>query len=169
MVRREKSERSEIRSPLFSLNSLISHPNRAALLVSQSMIPSRRSLGFGEIARNSEGCQWPRRHSNHLTQYPVAEKGCIKPHQDGGAKSSALSIGPAQQDPDLAKIIDAWPMLQEPIRAGIMAMIGAARIPILARPLAVLSFLRACGPQPPMSDSTNSQPQRALASGIGLQ
>jgi hypothetical protein len=33
------------------------------------------------------------------------------------------AYGPSQPPPDLAEIIDAWPALPEPIRAGILAMI----------------------------------------------
>ena len=33
----------------------------------------------------------------------------------------------SQIDPDLARLIDAWPTLPEAIRAGIIAMIQAAR------------------------------------------
>jgi len=32
----------------------------------------------------------------------------------------------SQNDPDLARLIDAWPRLPEAIRAGILAMIEAA-------------------------------------------
>jgi len=33
----------------------------------------------------------------------------------------------APTDPDLAAIVTAWPTLPEPIRAGILAMVRAAR------------------------------------------
>ena len=46
--------------------------------------------------------------------------------KDSGAKSGALAtqIGPI--DPGLALLIEAWPTLLEPIRAGILAMVRAA-------------------------------------------
>jgi hypothetical protein len=40
----------------------------------------------------------------------------------GGAKSGAL----AAFDPDLAALVETWPRLPEPIRAGILAMVRAA-------------------------------------------
>jgi hypothetical protein len=45
---------------------------------------------------------------------------------EGGAKSGALATEPRSTDPGLANLIDAWPKLPEPIRAGILAMIRAA-------------------------------------------
>jgi hypothetical protein len=33
----------------------------------------------------------------------------------------------AQNDPDLASIIDAWPALPQALRSGILAMVDAAR------------------------------------------
>jgi hypothetical protein len=41
---------------------------------------------------------------------------------EGGAKSGAM----ADVDSDLAEVIDAWPNMPKPIRAGILAMVGAA-------------------------------------------
>jgi hypothetical protein len=43
-----------------------------------------------------------------------------------GTESGTVATDPTPIDPDLAKIIDAWPTLPEPIRAGILAMIRAA-------------------------------------------
>jgi hypothetical protein len=60
----------------------------------------------------------------------------IEPHADspgnsinpapGGAKSGAPSPENAAIDPALAALIEAWPTLPEPIRAGILAMVQAA-------------------------------------------
>ena len=36
------------------------------------------------------------------------------------------AYGPSETTPDLAEIIDAWPTLPEPIRAGIVAMVNAS-------------------------------------------
>jgi hypothetical protein len=44
----------------------------------------------------------------------------------GGAESGALATESRPIDPGLATLIDAWPALAEPIRAGILAMIRAA-------------------------------------------
>jgi hypothetical protein len=39
-----------------------------------------------------------------------------------------LHTDTCQTDPDLARIVDAWPALPDPIKAGIMAMIEAALV-----------------------------------------
>jgi hypothetical protein len=44
----------------------------------------------------------------------------------GGAESGALVPEPAAIDPDLAAVVDAWATLPAAIKAGILAMIGAA-------------------------------------------
>ena len=46
---------------------------------------------------------------------------------DGGADSGALGGQSCPIDPALASLIGAWPTLPEPIKAGILAMIRAAR------------------------------------------
>jgi len=46
--------------------------------------------------------------------------------KSGGAESGADSPKTPCIDPELAKVIDAWPMLPEAIRAGIVAMVKAA-------------------------------------------
>ena len=45
----------------------------------------------------------------------------------GGAESGALRTEHSPVDARLKRIVDAWPELPEPIRAGIVAMIDAAR------------------------------------------
>ena len=42
-----------------------------------------------------------------------------------GAESGALSGDPAPIDTDLRRLIDAWPTLPDPVRAGIIAMVKA--------------------------------------------
>jgi hypothetical protein len=44
----------------------------------------------------------------------------------GGAESSALGAQNGLFDHELAAVVDAWPTLPEPIKAGILAMIRAA-------------------------------------------
>lgn len=71
-----------------------------------------------------------------IQMFRVAEEGLeptshstgntIDPPQ-GGAKSGALGAQNGPLDPDLAAIVKAWPTLPEPIKAGIVAMIGAAK------------------------------------------
>jgi integrase len=49
------------------------------------------------------------------------------PHSEtGGAESGAPSIAILSIAPELAAILDAWPHLSEPIKAGILAMVRAA-------------------------------------------
>jgi hypothetical protein len=44
----------------------------------------------------------------------------------GGAESGAPAPESTPIDPALAALIDAWPTLSEPLRAGILAMVRAA-------------------------------------------
>jgi hypothetical protein len=48
------------------------------------------------------------------------------PAAAGGAKSGALADRFTFRDPDLQRLIDAWPTLPESIRRAILALIGAA-------------------------------------------
>jgi hypothetical protein len=45
-----------------------------------------------------------------------------------GAESGALGTQGGVLDPELRAIVDAWPALPEPIKAGILAMIRAGRM-----------------------------------------
>ena len=47
--------------------------------------------------------------------------------EQGGAESGAQAASTAVSDPDLAAVVKAWPKLPEPVRAGIVAMVKAAR------------------------------------------
>ena len=54
----------------------------------------------------------------------------IEPPQENPRKTALLASGGAKcgaLTPDLAELIDAWPTLPEAIRAGILAMVRAAR------------------------------------------
>jgi hypothetical protein len=52
----------------------------------------------------------------------------VPPHKIHGADDShgALAVS-LPSDPELARLIDAWPTLPEALKAGIMAMIDSAR------------------------------------------
>jgi hypothetical protein len=45
---------------------------------------------------------------------------------DDSAKSSAFPADPSLIDPDLARILDAWPTLAEPIRRAVLALVESA-------------------------------------------
>ncbi len=45
----------------------------------------------------------------------------------GGAQSGAPAAQSTVQDPDLQQLIDAWPTLPPVVRAGIVAMVKAAK------------------------------------------
>ena len=47
-------------------------------------------------------------------------------HIQGAALSGAVDAESTPTDPDLHRIIDAWPMLPKAVRAGIQAMVKAA-------------------------------------------
>jgi hypothetical protein len=45
----------------------------------------------------------------------------------GAAKASVALCPPVPADADLGAVVEAWPNLPEPIRAGILAMVKAAQ------------------------------------------
>jgi len=47
--------------------------------------------------------------------------------ESGGAESGALSVPERPIDPDLQRLIDAWPTLPEAVKVGIVAMVEAAK------------------------------------------
>jgi hypothetical protein len=63
----------------------------------------------------------------HFTQ-KVAQNSTGKPalHERGGAESGAPTLTNSNIAPDLAALIDVWPHLPEPIKAGILALVRAA-------------------------------------------
>ena len=48
--------------------------------------------------------------------------------KDGAAPGAAVVQENSPSDPDLAKVIEAWSELPEPVKAGIVAMVKAATI-----------------------------------------
>jgi hypothetical protein len=61
---------------------------------------------------------------------PITES--RKPDEDNGLRVAAPSVShhlatdTCQTDPDLARIVDAWPALPDAIKAGILALVQAA-------------------------------------------
>ena len=43
----------------------------------------------------------------------------------GAAKSGAVSAASAPSDPDLARLIDAWPTLPGPVRRAVLALVNS--------------------------------------------
>ena len=60
--------------------------------------------------------------SSSSNDKPLCEQG-----KSGGAESGAFSADSPQIDPDLAKVIDAWPKLAEAIRIAVLAMVNASQ------------------------------------------
>jgi hypothetical protein len=58
---------------------------------------------------------------------PAVSKGNQPIPAAGAAKASVAVSPPMPADADLHLIVDAWPTLPEPIRAGILAMVKAAK------------------------------------------
>ena len=59
----------------------------------------------------------------NLVNSRTAERASISP----SSSPSSCAQKPSKTDPDLAKLINAWPTLPEPLKAGIRAMVEAAR------------------------------------------
>ena len=63
-------------------------------------------------------------------ELPPENTGITRASVPSGAESGALgaerALAEAPSDPDLARLIEAWPALPEAIKAGILAMVAAA-------------------------------------------
>jgi hypothetical protein len=77
---------------------------------------------LGELAMSTMGTEGFEPPTVNPNQGSGLEDSCYA----GAAKSGAVFADSSPIDPDLAKIIDAWPNLPEAIRAGILAMVRAA-------------------------------------------
>ena len=93
---------------------------------------ARKPAVCGALQQSATSCvseeQWSRGESNpradstkHFDNSGFASKA-----NQGGAESGAVDTEKAPIDPDLARLINAWPNLPEAIRAGIVAMVNAA-------------------------------------------
>lgn len=60
-------------------------------------------------------------------EHPQEMAGKAPVSTQGGAESGALNAQTPSLPPDLAGVVDAWPSLPPAIRAGILAMIQAAK------------------------------------------
>ena len=61
------------------------------------------------------------------SEHPQETSGNTKVAPQGAAKCAAVDAQSAPVDARLAEVIDAWPALPEEIKAGILAMVKAAR------------------------------------------
>ena len=59
-------------------------------------------------------------------EHPANSSGNGGVADESGAESGALDAENGPKDPQLTAIIDAWPTLPEPIKAGVLAIIKAA-------------------------------------------
>ena len=75
-------------------------------------------------------------NKGHSEAQVSGQKQALVPQEDSAsteAEHCAAKLNHKQdnkrilQDPELASVIDAWPILPEPIKAGILAMVQAAR------------------------------------------
>ena len=57
---------------------------------------------------------------------PTKNTGKTGVPDQSGAECGALGAREAQFDPELAAVVDAWPALPEPVKAGILAMVHGA-------------------------------------------
>jgi len=53
--------------------------------------------------------------------------GKTKSSQAGGAESGALCVGLGLNDPDIAELVGCWADLPDAVRAGVVAMVRAAK------------------------------------------
>jgi len=58
---------------------------------------------------------------------PAENAGETGDRDESGAECGAVGARVAEIDPDLAAVVDAWPGLSDAIKAGILAMVRAAR------------------------------------------
>jgi hypothetical protein len=82
----------------------------------------KRSLASQRLARLPE---WSRRGIEPLTSFPQSES--VQQDATKAAPHLAHSLARETQiDPDLARVLDAWPTLPEHIKAAVLALLNAA-------------------------------------------
>ena len=86
----------------------------------------------GTLQQSATGCvseeEWSRGESNPRAEStkPRDNSGIASKANQGGAESGAVDTEKAPIDPDLARLIDAWPTLPKVIKAGIVALVNTA-------------------------------------------
>ena len=95
--------------------------------------PEPRKAVFGSGRNNAANCEDNESHRLGVTGLERGDvtgsenKDLQNPSESSGAESGAVLPETAPVDPDLAKVIDAWPDLPEAVKAGISAMVSAAQ------------------------------------------
>jgi hypothetical protein len=86
-----------------------------------------RSAGIAGRIRVVRGGVEPPTHGFSVRQQTPENTGKTQVSDAAGADAGAVETKTAQFPPDLQALIDAWPTLPDAIRAGILAMVRAAR------------------------------------------
>ena len=116
----------------YFVTPLLSYPVHSVSSFSRSWIPTSPSqlrsptqtgVYVGLPSKWSRGESNPRAGSTGACD----SRGPRASGDKGGAESGAVEADTAPTDLDLAKVIEAWPTLSDPIRAGIVAMVEASR------------------------------------------
>jgi hypothetical protein len=102
------------------------HPAAPDRTESHEIQKALKTQGFCETMRVDaipcSASEYPRQGSEQVHYDTGKSQGAT----GGGAKSGADSTAPSPADPDLARIVAAWPALPEPIRRAILALIETA-------------------------------------------
>ncbi len=86
----------------------------------------------GALQQSATGCvseeKWSRGESNPRADStkPCDNSGFASKANQGGAESGAVDSEEAPTDPDLQRLIEAWPTLPKPVKAGVVAMMNSA-------------------------------------------
>ncbi len=69
--------------------------------------------------------RWSRWDSNRGGVNPLKNNDCGDSARGRAAEAGAVAADSPPLDPDLARLIEAWPYLPEPVRAGIVGIVRA--------------------------------------------